>query len=85
MDPFLHAYELECLSGDLRITQCPIQVINSEKFHPAINIFESWQTLKVMLSNSHRLQENLIVLRNEHLHQTDYAAHNAYDTPVAYG
>ena len=39
MDPFLHAYEAEILSGDLKVTESPLQVINSEKFHPALNIF----------------------------------------------
>lgn len=42
MDPFLHAYEEECCSGELYIKHCPIQVINSEHFHPHLTIFESW-------------------------------------------
>jgi len=84
MDPFLHAFEEECLSGELKVN-VPIQVINSEFFHPEIRAFDSWATLKSLLNNSHKTQENLIVLRNSHLHQTDFMAHSAYDTCIAYG
>lgn len=35
MDPWLFAYQEEFTSGEIAV-KCPVQVINSEMFHPAV-------------------------------------------------
>jgi pimeloyl-ACP methyl ester carboxylesterase len=53
MDPWLFAYCEEFAKGQLTV-KCPVQVINSELFHPSVQRdFDSWDTLKAFLNNSH--------------------------------
>ena len=41
MDPWLYAFEEEFNRGEIKIN-CPLQVINSESFHPLVKGFDSW-------------------------------------------
>lgn len=67
MDPWFYAYHEDFTSGAFKLTNCPVQIINSEMFHPSIREFKSWEVLKAFLNNSHPDQENITVRRNGHL------------------
>jgi pimeloyl-ACP methyl ester carboxylesterase len=53
MDPWLYAYEEEFNRGEIKV-DCPLQIINIESFHPLVKEFDSWKTVKSVLSNSYR-------------------------------
>ena len=73
------------MSGEVKI-ESPIQVINSEMFHPTVaRDFESWPTLKALLNNSHKTQENITVRHNGHLNQCDQACMQGYELCVMHG
>jgi len=92
MDPWLYAYAEEFNEGKITLS-CPVQVINSEYFHPTIptRVFDSWETLKQILKHSlmHQsnplAQENLIVNKNGHMNQVDQAAFQTWDLSVIHG
>ena len=67
MDPWFYAYHEEFNSGEIAVPECPVQIISSEMFHPSIREYDSWETLRTFLKNSHKDRESIKVLRNGHL------------------
>ena len=53
LDPWFYKYEEELRSGELKVG-CPLQIINSEMFHPNVKLngFDSWGTVKAVCKNS---------------------------------
>jgi hypothetical protein len=68
VDPWMYAFCDEFTSGKLKI-EIPTIIISSERFHPSIKEFKSWDATKsVITHNIEKKCENVVIKNTGHMH-----------------